>query len=113
MWNPTEQEKALLRQSASSDRNIACAAQDKIATALQLPLRQGVQPGDIIGGIFETIPSEGTSTVEFPLDWLAPGTENEFVAYTVPRYGAIPQRVVAGDYVNVPIYDIAGAIDWD
>jgi len=113
MWKTTEQEKALLRQSASADRDIACAAQDKIAKAIELPLRQGVQPGDIISGIFEMIPSEGTSSVEFPLDWLSPGTESEFVAYTVPRYGSIPQRVVAGDYVNVPIYDIAGAVDWD
>lgn len=113
MWNPTEQEKQLLRQSASKDRNIACAAQDKIAKALELPLRQGVQPGDIIGGIFERIPAEGTSTVEFPLDWLAPGTEGEFVAYTVPRFGAIPQRFVSSDFVMVPVYDIAGAIDWD
>lgn len=113
MFKATEQEKQLLRQSASPDVKIACAAQDQIAKAIQLPLRQGVQAGDILDGIFEMIPSEGTSTVEFPLDWLSPGTESEFVAYTVPRYGAIPQRVPQGDYVNVPIYDIANAIDWD
>lgn len=113
MFRATEQEKQLLRQSANADVKISCAAQDQIAKAIELPLRQGVQPGDILDGIFEMIPSEGTSTVEFPLDWLSPGSESEFVAYTVPRYGAIPQRIVQGDYVNIPIYDIANAIDWD
>lgn len=113
MWKPTEQEKALLRQSASTDKNIAVAAQEKIAKALELPLRAGIQPGDIISDIFEVIPSEGTSTVEFPIHYMTPGTESEYVAFTVPRYGAIPQRIIAGDFVNVPIYDIAGAIDWD
>lgn len=113
MFKATEQEQQLLRLSASSDPKVATVAQEQIAKAIELPLRQGVQPGDILDGIFEIIPSQGTSTVEFPLDWLSPGTENEFVAYTVPRYGAIPQRLVQGDYVNVPIYDIAGAVDWD
>jgi hypothetical protein len=110
-WTP--QEKELLRQSASADRNVACAAQDKIAKALELPLRQGVQPGDVIGDIFERIEAQGTSTVEFPLDWLSPGSESEYVAYTVPRYGAIPQRLAFGDYVNIPVYDIAASMDWD
>lgn len=114
MFIATEQEKALLRQSASKDIRVAIAAQEKIAKALELPLRQGVQPGDIIGDIFEQIPADnGVSSVEFPLDWLAPGTESEYVAYTVPGYGAIPQRMAFGDYVNVPVYDIAGSIDWD
>lgn len=113
MLTYTEQERALLKQSASADHAVASAAQDKIVKAFELPLRQGVQPGDVIGGIFERIPAEGTSTVEFPLDWLSPGTESEFVAYTVPRYGAIPQRLAFGDYVNIPVYDIAGSIDWD
>ncbi|MEM3063559.1 MAG: hypothetical protein QW303_08475 [Nitrososphaerota archaeon] len=113
MWRPTEQEKLLLKQTASPNREIALAAQEKIAQALELPLRAGVQPGDIVGDIFEVIPSEGASSVEFPLHFMAPGTESDYVAFTVPRFGAIPQRVIMGDFVTVPIYDIAGSIDWD
>ena len=113
MWKPTEEHKNLLRQTASPDVNVAYAAQQKIAKAIELPLRQGIQPGDIIGDIFEEVPADGLSTIEFPLDLLTPGTESDFAAFTVPSFGAIPQRHVQSDYVNVPVYYIANAIDWD
>lgn len=113
MWKATEQEKALLQQCASSDRNVAIAAQQKVAKALELPLRMGIQPGDIVSDIYEQIDAQGLTTREFPLHFMAPGTESEFVAFTMPSFGAIPQRHIQGDYVNVPIYYIAGAIDWD
>ena len=113
MLKATEQEKELLKLCASSDKNVALAAQEKVAKALELPLRQGIQPGDIVGNIFEQIPADGLSSAEFPLHFMSPGTESDFVAFTVPSFGAIPQRHIQGDYVNVPIYYIAGAIDWD
>jgi len=46
------------------------------------------------------------------LDFLAPGTESEFVAYTIPNHGRIPERHVEGDYVMVPTYDIGASIDF-
>ena len=49
---------------------------------------------------------------EFPLDFLSPGSEKDFVAYTIPNHGYIPQRHVEGDYVQVPTYDIGASIDW-
>jgi hypothetical protein len=52
------------------------------------------------------------TAVEFPLDLLAPGEEDQFVAYTNPGNGRIPERQVEGDYVQVPTYGIASAIDW-
>lgn len=114
MWNPTDVEKQLLKQSAATDSNVAYAAQHKIAKALELPLRKGIQPGDITGNIFEAVPVEnGVSSAEFPLHFMAPGMEGEFVAWTMPSFGAIAQRHIQSDYVNVPIYYIAGAIDWD
>ncbi len=110
----TELEKQLLKDSASSDPQVASAALNQIATALELPLREGVQSGDIVSNIFERVDVEnGRSTAEFPLHYMTPGTEGEYVAYTVPTYGSIPQKLIQGDYVNIPVVDIAGAIDWD
>jgi len=68
--------------------------------------------GNILDGIFETIRLESGSTSEFPLDFLAPGTEKDFVAYTIPNHGRIPERHVEGDYVMVPTYDVGASIDW-
>ena len=53
-----------------------------------------------------------SATPEFPLDFLAPGTEKDFVAYTIPNHGYIPQKHVEGDYVMVPTYDIGASIDY-
>lgn len=111
MW--TNDQKELLKQCASHDPGVAFAAQDKVCKALELPLRKGIQPGDIVGDIFERVPVDGLSSAEFPLHFMAPGTETEFVAFTVPSFGAIPQRHIQSDYVNVPVYYVAGAIDWD
>ncbi len=109
----TEKIKQLLRDSASKNETVAFAAVHELAQALELPLRKGVLSGDILDGIFEPIAVDANATSEFPLDFLAPGTEDEFVAYTIPNHGYIPQRHVEGDYVMVPTYDIGGAIDWN
>jgi len=58
------------------------------------------------------LPMAPGTAVEFPLDLLAPGEEDQFVAYTNPGNGRIPERQVEGDYVQVPTYGIASAIDW-
>lgn len=106
--------KKLLKDSASADRQTSELALDKIAKALELPLREGILPGDIVGNIFEKIPVEnGRSSAEFPLHFVAPGREGDFVGFTIPTYGSIPQRLIQSDYVTVPIVDIAGMIDWD
>ena len=77
-----------------------------------MPLREGVLVGNILDGIFEAIPMEPGTTTEFPLDLLAPGEEDEFVAYTNPGHGRIPERAVEGDYVMVPTYSITSSIDY-
>jgi hypothetical protein len=53
-----------------------------------------------------------SATPEFPLDFLAPGTERDFVAYTIPNHGYIPERHIESDYVMVPTFDIGASIDW-
>lgn len=112
----SEEVKNVLRRSGSKDKAVFQAALAELAEALTTPLRQGVLNGDIAGGIFEPINltgDNGTSTPEFPLDFLVPGTENEFVAFTIPKHGYIPQRNISGDFVMVPTYPIANAIDWN
>ena len=109
---PTTAMDKVLRTSGSYTRAESLEATRELAKALELPLRKGIINGDILNGIFEPIRLAESATPEFPLDFLAPGTEDEFVAYTMPNHGYIPQRNVEGDYVMVPTYDIAASIDW-
>ena len=108
----TDEMNQLLAKAGSYDSNESLNAMAEIAKALELPLRKGVMDGDILGGIFEAIQLAPGATSEFPLDFLAPGTESEFVAYTIPNHGRIPERHVEGDYVMVPTYDIGASIDF-
>ena len=108
----TDEMNQLLAKAGSYDSNESMNAMAEIAKALELPLRKGVMDGDILGGIFEAIQLAPGATSEFPLDFLAPGTESDFVAYTIPNHGRIPERTVEGDYVMVPTYDIGASIDF-
>jgi hypothetical protein len=102
----------LLRRSASNNKAEAIAAMEMIAKAIETPLRQGVLVGDVTDGIFEKMVMQPGTSTEFPLDLLAPGEEVDFVAYTNPGHGRIPERSVEGDYVMIPTYGIASSIDW-
>ena len=106
-------ETQILRDSGSLDKQTSLANVRELAKALELPLRQGVLNGDILNGIFEVVRLEQSAPPEFPLDFLSPGTEKDFVAYTIPNHGYIPQRNVEGDFVMVPTYDVGAAIDWN
>ena len=108
----TDEMNQLLAKAGSYDSTESMNAMAEIAKALELPLRKGVMDGDILGGIFEAIQLAPGATSEFPLDFLAPGTESDFVAYTIPNHGRIPERTVEGDYVMVPTYDIGASIDF-
>ena len=111
-FEPTPEMNELLVRAGSLKREESLSATAELAKALELPLRKGVMSGNILDGIFETIRLESGSTSEFPLDFLAPGTEKDFVAYTIPNHGRIPERHVEGDYVMVPTYDVGASIDW-
>lgn len=110
--DPTVEMKELLKQSVSSDETVAKAAAKKIAIALELPLRQGVMSGDVLGSIFEPITLEYGINPEFPLDFLSPGSEDLFVAFAVPSHGKLPERQIESDYVTVPTYEIGNVISW-
>ncbi len=106
----TPEMKALLRRTGKQRGNEA--AMDEFAVALTTPLRQGIMSGDITSGIFEEIPLDENATSEFPLDFLAPGTEKDHIAYTIPNHGYIPEKTIEGDYVQVPIFDVGNSKDW-
>jgi hypothetical protein len=111
-FQPTPEVTDLLVRSGSANREVALAANREFAKALELPLRQGLLSGNILDNIFEPIQLAQSATPEFPLDFIAPGTEKDFVAYTVPNHGYIPERHVESDYVMVPTYDIGASIDY-
>ncbi len=111
-FTPSPELTELLKRSGSANREESLNANAEFAKALELPLRQGVVSGDILEGIFEAINLAPGATPEFPLDFLSPGSERDFVAYTIPNHGRIPERHVEGDYVMVPTYDVGASIDY-
>jgi hypothetical protein len=111
-FQPTPELTELLVRSGSANKQESVEANSQFAKALELPLRQGLMSGNILDGIFEPIRLAQSATPEFPLDFLAPGDERDFVAYTIPNHGYIPERHVESDYVMVPTYDIGASIDY-
>lgn len=113
---PDNETLDLIRKTASANAAERNAAQDEfaefIAMALEQPLRSGNLYGGVIDGIYEAEEYAPGTNPEYPLDLLAPGQEDEFVAFTIPNLGRIPERAVAGDYVTIPTYRIANAIQW-
>lgn len=109
-----EQEKyvQLLRDSGNSDRTIAVTAQKALAGALTVPLREGILVGDIVSEIFTETVFDPASRIEYPIDFYRPDNAGEYRAYTVPNQGSIPSRLVEGDYITVPTYDIGSGIDF-
>jgi len=104
--------KELLHRSAVGNEDMAMAAQYELVEALVEPLREGVLVGDIISDIFAREDLDVNAYPEYHLSFLAPGTEKDHVAYTIPRLGYIPQRHIEADYVMVPTYTIGNSIDW-
>lgn len=102
----------LIVRSGNLDQRIAQAAQYELAQALTMPLREGVLAGDVLMGIFESDYLGPSASPEYPLDMIAPGTEDDYIAYTNPGNGRIPERQIEGDYVQIPTYGITTSIDW-
>lgn len=103
----------LIKATASGDPMIRQKAQWELAKAIELPLREAVLYGDVLNGIYETVSWPQNTQVEYPLGLIAPGEEDEFVAFTSPGVGYIPERRVNGNYVTIPTYNVANSIDWE
>lgn len=120
----------LMQRCASNDRNVAIAAQNDFAAViagvfsfdeqdsaqadLTVPLRSGLLVGDVVRNIYMQAPlGPKEYFLEYPLDILAPGEEDEYIAYTQPGTGRIAERHIEGDYVRIPTYRLTNSIDWD
>jgi hypothetical protein len=99
----------LLKASASSGAK-ALEAQDQIAKAMEMPLRQAILVGDLLQPYKSIVQTE--RVIEYPIDLLNPGQEDDFVAYTNPGHGRIPEKTVEGDYLTIPTYGITSSIDF-
>ena len=109
---PTAEMIDLLKKTGSQNYNEAKAAMRALGQALQIPLRQGLLHGDILDGIFSVEELDPGATAEYPLDFFQQHNDDDYIAYTIPYEGAIPQRAIAGDVVTVNTFDVGNAIDW-
>jgi hypothetical protein len=94
------------------EESTAAEQDDNKATALETPLRKGVLWQSVIDGIFETEEWGAGDHPEYPLDLLAPGTEGEHIAYTMPMQGRIPERNVEASFIMINTYQVANSIDF-
>lgn len=108
---PTPEMSALLRRGGSNDINVALAAQREVALAISTPLKEGVLDGDITSDIFTEQFFEPGQEVEYPTDFIAPGTEKSLLAFSIPNHGALPYRNFEGDFLKVATFDVGAVAD--
>jgi len=109
---PTVAAIEALRATASSERAVREQAQQTFAAELNMPLRQGVFDRDNLGGIYEKQVLAPGAQANYPLDFVKPGEEDNYTAFTMPKQGRVPERHVEGDELWVPTFNIANSIDW-
>ena len=109
----SERSIAALRATASPDTDVRSDAQRTFAAELQSPLRQGIFDRDNLGDVYEKQLLAPGAQAHYPLDFIKPGDEDNFIAFTMPTQGRVPERHVEGDELWVPTFRIANSIDWD
>lgn len=108
-----EQTLELLRAMASRDQRKAQAARQAFAQELVSPLRRGIFDADNLGEIYAPQVIPYGSTASYPLDFVRPGEEDTYTAYTIAEQGRLPERRVEASEINVPTFKIGNSIDWD
>lgn len=101
----------LMKKAGSNDPDVARPAQRLFAKAIELPLNEALLAGDILGGLFQTVDLTNGESLEYPVDILNPGDEEDFIAWVCPDQGRIPERQVSSDYVALKTFKIANSID--
>lgn len=104
--------KALLRETADDNYDVAMAAQRKLAKALELPLRKGYFTGDTVGNIYQREDLDPATAAKYPVDFVGPSGERQYQAFLVSDEGGIPDRLVKGKEVTVDTFQLANAISW-
>jgi len=108
-----EQTLDLLRAMASRDQRVASAARTAFAQELISPLRRGIFDADNLGDIYSPQVIPPGATASYPLDFVRPGDEDTYTAYTLAEQGRLPERRVEASEINVPTFKIGNSIDWD
>ena len=103
----------LLRAMADVDQRKATAARTAFAQELISPLRRGIFDADNLGEIYSPQVIPAGSTASYPLDFVRPGEEDSYTAYTLAEQGRLPERRVEASEINVPTFKIGNSIDWD
>lgn len=102
----------LFRRTGSQNREEALHAQEMFSKALEGTIRDALLDGDNTQGIY-TVENWGpTDSPEYPVDLLAPGEEDQYVAYTGVPGGRIPDRHIEADYLRVPTFQIHSSINF-
>lgn len=108
---PTPEMIELLRLAGSPNPAESAEAQYHIAQALQVPLLEGILEGDTLNGMFEVEEFAPGTQIEYPKSFFTPTSNRNHFAYVSPAVGYIPQRMVVGDYLTLPTYEVVSAID--
>jgi hypothetical protein len=101
----------LMKKAGDSDPYVAWPNQRLLAKAISLPLEEALLAGDILGGLFQSVNLTNGESLDYPMDILNPGDEEDFIAYVCPDQGRIPERQVSADYMHLRTYRIANSID--
>ncbi len=107
-----ERIRTLIAKSASANWEEARPYMYEIAKAAEEGLRPALFAGDVASEIFTPKDFTDGSQPEFELDPVAPGMQKDFVAYTIPNQGYIPQRHIEGDNLIIPTYRVGNSQDW-
>lgn len=111
-FKPTADDTKILVQSGSDNHEQSLAAVHQLAVAFADVLRKGIMAGDVTGNIFERVSLAPGAMPMFPLDFLNPGSEKDWVAYTIPSRGRIPEYTMSSDYVMINTYEVGSSVDW-
>src|SRR5687767_12739377 len=93
----TERLTKAMQACADANESIRSLAQRAFAAELAIPIRKAVFDESTLAGIYERDVLAPGATPNYPMDFVKPGDEDNFVAFTLPKAGRIPERHVEGD----------------
>lgn len=108
----TEDEKNLLRMTASKDSAKAAEYRAAFAQVVEGAWKSAVLEPDTLGGIFDKNILPPGADAKYPLDFYGPGQQGLYKAFVIPKEGAIPDQTVEGDEIYVPTYKVGNSISW-
>ena len=92
--------RELVQGLVSNDFSSRAKYFNAVAAQINPVIRKGVMDGENgINYIFKADPIPNGGQIEYPLHFLAPGTEKDYVAYTIARTGSLPSKKVEGNRI--------------